>query len=117
MPVVLKIDKETPLPGGEKMLRGTFTMDSSYAANGEVMNLANYLDSTGYPTVIVECASGYTLMHNKGTAAAGTILAYQNVLNTDTVNGAAANSALYQVHTAKDLSAVNAGFIAIGKAF
>lgn len=114
---VTKIDRETPLPGGEKMIRGTFTLDSSYTGTGEVLNLANYLNSGCYPTVIVECAAGYTLAHNKGTASAGTIIAYQNVFNTLTVNGVAMNAALYQVHAGADLTGINAGFVAIGTAY
>jgi hypothetical protein len=114
---VTYISKQTVLPGGEKLVRGIATLSSSYAASGDALNLSNYLDDDASPTVITCTADGYATEHSQGTAAAGTVVAYFNVLNTDTVNGVAQNTALYEVQTAADLSAVNVVFTAIGKAY
>ena len=111
---VTYVTKKTVLPGGELMIRGLATMSSSYAAGGDALNLSNYLTSTTAPTVVPCSADGYVVEHNQGTAAAGKLMAYFNVLNSDTMNGVAQNTALYQVQTGKSLAAVNVVFVAIG---
>ena len=108
------VTKKTVLPGGELMLRGIATMSSSYAAGGDALKLSNYLTSTTSPTVVPCSADGYVVEHDQGTAAAGKLIAYFNVLNSTTTNGSAQNAALYQVQTGKDLDAVNVVFVAIG---
>lgn len=114
---VIYVSKTTVLPGGEKLVRGKANPTSSYAAGGEGLNLSNFLLSTGSPTVVCSGADGYVCEHDQGTATAGKLVMYQNLLNTDTVNGVAANTALYQCHTGLDVSGVNVVFCAIGKAY
>lgn len=117
MTVVHYVSSETPLPGGEKLIRGKLNLASSYTANGDPLNLSNFFLSTGSPTVVCAGADGYIVEHNQGTAAGGTLVCYQNVMNTTTVNTAAANSALYEVHSAANLATVNVVFFAVGKAY
>lgn len=112
---VLYITSETPLPGGEKMVRGLATPSSSYAASGEGLNLANYFSSSSSPTVMVENPAGRPARHDQGTASAGKVLFYQMILNTTTVNSTAANVALYECHTALNLSGANIAFLAVGQ--
>jgi hypothetical protein len=90
-------------------------MSSSYAANGDAFNVQNNFLSTSSPTVTVAMSDGYPLEHNEGTAAAGTVMAYQTHLNSG--NGSNQNAKMIQVTTGTDLSAVNAAFIAIGQAY
>jgi hypothetical protein len=111
------VSKQTVLPGGEKLVRGLATLASSYATGGDVLNLANYFDEDGSPTVVTCSADGYVTEHNQGTAAKGTIICYYNIMNADTTNGVSQNTALYQVDPATDLDAVNVIFTAVGKAY
>lgn len=113
---VTRIDGSSLLGTGEKMIRGTFLMSSTYATGGDTLDLSNHLKASGYPTVTCDGGAGYVAQHNKGTAAAGKVLLYQNVLNTNTMNGVDLNTPLYQVHSGADLSAINVGFYAIGPA-
>lgn len=110
MAVVHKIQSETPLPGGEKMIRGTMTI-AAYnmdTGSGVPCNLANFLHTSGYPTVVIT-SEKYNLQHDKGTAAAGRVVAYEKMYN-NTAN------AFSQVTNNVTLS-VNASFIAIGPAY
>lgn len=109
------IDYDSGVSTGGRVIAGTFTMGNGYHASGDIINLLNYYNSTSYPTVVVSSASGYILSHDRGTATGGKIKAYQMILNTTTVNGTAANVALYEVHTLANLATVNASFIAFGE--
>lgn len=117
MAVVHYVSSETPLPGGEKLIRGKLNLASSYTAGGDPLNLSNFFLSTGSPTVVCSSADGYLIEHNQGTAAGGTLVAYQNVNNATTINGTVINSALYQVHSAANLATVNVSFFAFGPAY
>ncbi len=108
---IVKVDAECPLPNGEKMIRGTFKMASSYAIGGDALNLSNYLKTGGYPTVLVDSANGFTLRHNSGTAAAGVIKAQASGVNVGNV------TSMVEPLATTDLSSINTSFIAIGPAY
>ncbi len=108
---ITKIDAECALPNGEKMIRGTFKMSSSYAISGDALNLSNYLKSGGYPTVIVDSANGFTLKHNSGTAAAGLIKAQASGVNIGNV------TSMVEALATTEISTINTSFIAIGSPF
>jgi hypothetical protein len=115
MAVVHYVSKITPLPGGGRLIRGLLNFCSNYTAAGDPLNLANYFKSASSPTVVCSTADGFAIEHNQGTAAAGTLVAYQNSLTAATINGVAANAALVQVHSNADLSATNVVFFATGQ--
>jgi hypothetical protein len=89
---------------GSTMVMGTFTMSSSYATNGDTLNLSNVLKSAGSPMVLINPTNTVTMRHNAGTASAGKVLAY-----VQDINGAEG-----EVANATDLSSINVTFIAIG---
>jgi hypothetical protein len=105
---VHSVSKETQLPNGEKLIRGTFIMSDSYATGGDGLNLANYLKTAGSPTVVVSSANGYCFQHDTGTASAGKIKAYYSGVNGLNV---------LEVLSARNLVTVNVPFFAIGPAF
>jgi hypothetical protein len=112
MAVVHYVSKVTPLPGGGRLIRGILNFCSNYTASGDPVNLSNYFKSTSSPTVVCSSADGYAIEHNQGTAASGTLLAYQNVWGA---NVAMVNQALVQVHSNADLSSTNIVFFATGQ--
>lgn len=100
----------TPLGGGYRMVAGYATLSNVYLTGGETMDLSTYLLTSGYPVVQLTGDDGYHVEHNRGTAAAGKILAYTENCNHTT------NAALIQLANASDASAVICSFIAIGAA-
>ena len=98
----------TPLPTGDVMITGVATLSSSYATNGDTLDLSSYIKSTATSAdfnCIVSCASvGNTLAHNMGTAAAGKIIAFQI--------GSAS-----QMASSSDCSTYIASIIAVGPAY
>lgn len=113
--LTIKVDTETPLPGGEKMIRGSLLHANNYYTSGNELNLANYLDSSGYPTVVIAPADGYVFEHSQGTAEAGLVQAFYTVVNAK--NGADDKYAMGEVDANTDLSSVNMVFYAVGKAY
>jgi|19_taG_2_1085344.scaffolds.fasta_scaffold00455_9 hypothetical protein len=111
MALTVAVITEALLPGGAKILRGTFTLDSNYVTGGETMDLSDYLKSSVVPTVICGNDGGYVLEHDQGTAAAGKVIAYYNDVNAST------NAALVAVAQNADLSAINSTFVAVGQAY
>lgn len=104
----------TPNMSGYKECAG-FANIGTYLTDGVQMNLQNYLDDAGYPVVICSNPGGYVLEHNKGTAAAGKVLAYYSYLNGK--NGIDQNATLFQVTNGTNLAATQFSFIAKGKAY
>lgn len=100
----------TPLGGGYRMVTGFATLSNVYLTGGETMDLSDYLLTGGFPVVLTGGDDGYQVIHNRGTAAAGKLVAYYGN------NNAAADGAFAQVANAADLSAVIVGFTAIGAA-
>jgi hypothetical protein len=98
----------TPLPGGQGLLSGFATLSNVYLTGGEVLDLSSYFSSTSYPVVTLNGDDGYTVKHDRGTAAAGKIMAYKP-------DAATSNSVMTQVANAADLSAVICPFTAMGK--
>ena len=104
--------KETPLPGGEKMVRGKINLSSSYAAAGDACNLSNYFQ--GSPQVVVQAMDQNSsnvavgVSHNGGTAAAGLVRVYV---------GGTAEDEFLEANAALDFSGVNVPFVAIGQAY
>ena len=115
MAVVLNTLYTSPLPGGFRLVWGTANV-GTYAAKGASFNLANYLTNTYAVTVVPAASNGYVLCHNGGTAYTGGIACYHTLLNTDTVNGVAANLALFECQTGLALATVCFRFYAIGSA-
>jgi hypothetical protein len=114
MSVVIDVDFQTPQGGGTKMIAGTGNI-GVYLTGGAPMNLSNYLLSTGSPIVTATPTDGYILKHDFGTAAAGKLKVYQQVLNAK--NGIDQNIPMIEVTNATDLSAVKFGFIAMGQPY
>jgi hypothetical protein len=104
MAVVIAVDKQTKLPGGETMIRGTLSF-STYTAGGEALNLSNYLKSTGYPTVVVE-GGEYGFRHDKEAAANGSVLVFEKDYTND-------SNVFKQVANGATITQ-NVGFFAIG---
>ena len=75
MATTVSVTSVCELPNGERMIRGTGTLDASYAAGGEVIDLSTWF--TGSPTVLVGGDDGYEVQHDRGTAAAGKLVAYE----------------------------------------
>ncbi len=117
MPCVIVVRTDQLGPGGLREITGCATMNAGYVSGGDNFDLSNYFKLSTVPTVVAVAASGYLLEHNQGTAASGRIKAYQNVRNTNTMNGIDGNAALYECHTGLDLSSVNFVFIAKGQAY
>ena len=117
MPCVISIRNTSLLPGGIKQVSGCATMNAGYVSGGDNLDLSNYLKASKVPLVAITSESGYVLEHDQGNAASGRVKAFQNIFNTAIWNGVAANVPLYEVHTGKDMSAVNFSFIAKGQAY
>lgn len=113
MAVTVSVIDSSLVSAGQRQIRGSLTMDSSYATGGEVMDVSTYF--AGSPTVVIGGADGYMLEHNQGTAAAGKVLARYSSVNSK--NGANETLALVQVADGTDLSAVNTTFLAMGQSF
>jgi hypothetical protein len=110
--IVHTVTKQTPLPGGGKLIRGTLAMSDSYDAGGSALNLANYFLSTSSPTVMIgNLNAGYAAIHNGGTAASGVVQLY--------VTGSAGTLPLAEANASLDLSALAPplAFIAVGQAY
>lgn len=106
MAITLSSVNVSPLGSGLVVVCGLATFDSSYAGSGgEVMDLSAYFD--GSPIVIANGDDGYVVQHNRGTAAAGKLIAYLQ----DTDGGP-----LIEVTATTDLSAVICPFVAFGTA-
>ncbi len=103
MAMTVTVTATCDLPNGDRLVRGTATFDSSYATGGEVMDLSTQL--SGSPTVLLSGDDGYVPQHDRGTAAAGQVLAYEAGVDA---------AALDEVAATTDLSAVICPFVAIG---
>lgn len=91
--------------GGMRMAVGTITMPEVYETNGATADLSDYFD--GSPIVLLGAGDdGVILQHNRGTAAAGLVLAYYS--------NSSANAALPEAANAENLSAVIVNFAAFG---
>jgi len=117
MALIVRVIDGSPMPGGQRMIRGSILLDSSYPTGGEYMNIANgallgmdALKASGSPTVVVGAAPGYVLVHDQGTAANGKVKAYY-------ATNAIINAALGEVVNGTSLSTINAAFYAIGPAY
>jgi|2_EtaG_2_1085320.scaffolds.fasta_scaffold101651_1 hypothetical protein len=116
MALTIKVIDTTLESGGQKMIRGSILLDSSYPTGGETMDVSNWLKSGGSPTILLDGGSGaYVLRHNQGTSAAGKVQAFYVTQNA--INGAVENTVLVEVASTADLSAVNASFVAVGPAY
>lgn len=108
---VYQRDSVSVLPNGDRIVRGTATLSTSYAGGGDLLNLANDFKGTGNPTVLVTSSNGYAIEHNKGTANAGKLKVMVSAVNA----AAPANTPLlYEVNASTDLSALNVGLIIMG---
>jgi hypothetical protein len=85
--LTFQVAAETPLPGGEKMIRGSLLHANNYYTSGSACNLSNYFKAGGTVSVSIAASDGYIFKHDQGNASNGLVLAYQNVFNTTTVNG------------------------------
>ena len=111
MAVTISSVVETPLPGGQKMIHGLVTFDSSYPTGGETFDLSSYFLSTATSatfTVVPGGDDGYVCQHDRGTVSAGKLLLYE---------AGADAAALDEVGNASDMSSVICPFIAIGPAY
>ena len=108
MAITISVTQSTNLPGGFRLISGTVTFDDSYPTGGETMDLSSYLLSTSSPTVIINGDDGYVIQHDRGTAAAGKLIAYGT--------GSANKAALTQQDATTNLSTVICPFTAIGQA-
>lgn len=97
------------LPGGQGCLSGIATLSNVYLTGGETLDLSSYFSSASYPNVVASGDDGYQVIHNRGTAAAGKLVAYYGN------NNHADDGPFAQVANAADLSAVVLPFIAMGK--
>ena len=69
MALTIKVIDTTLESGGQKMIRGSILLDSSYPTGGETMDVSNWLKSGGSPTILLDGGSGaYVLRHNQGTS-------------------------------------------------
>lgn len=108
---VTKIDKESALPGGEKIIRGTLKLSANYYTGGDGLNLANYFTNAIVPTVVVSATNGWCLEHDQGTAYAGKVIAKASTGNV------VATPIMFQCAANTDMSTVNAMFFAIGQPY
>jgi len=99
------------MQGGYRVVHGTATLSGTYITGGDTIDLSSYFKSASSPTVIPSSDDGYLIRHDRGTAAAGTLMAY--VVNIN----ASGNVALIEVANASNLSAVVVPFIAVGQAY
>lgn len=93
---------------GEVYVHGTVTFDNLYVTGGETLDLSSYILSTDSPTVLLNGDDGYVARHDRGTAAAGTVLLYYDIASST-------NAASAQVAVNTDVSAVICPFVAIGQ--
>lgn len=98
----ITVDKVIPLPGGERMIRGSADGYASYTTGGDDFDLSAYFDSASYPFVQASNADGYMLSHDGGTAADGVLKALDGYGS--------------EVASATDLSDCSINFFAIGDA-
>ncbi len=105
MAVTITVQHSCELPNGARQIDGTVTFDSSYPAGGEVFDISAYL--SGSPNVRCSGDDGYEIQHDRGTAAAGKLLAYEAGADT---------APLDEVTATTDLSAVICYFQAVGTA-
>jgi len=117
--VTVKVDVQTPLGSGLKMIAGEINGSTSYATGGDYMNLASYFSASD--TVYVTLAGGgnvastefYVPSHDKGTANSGKVRWLGGV-----GGGGAATDPMCEANNAKNLSTITGvGFTAIGKQF
>ncbi len=107
--------KTIPCGDGTRQIVGKVNPSASYTTGGDPMNLSNYFTTQTTMVCMIEPVGGYTFDHNGGVGTGG-FKVYQQIFNTSTVNGDAANSPLYQVHSAANLASLNASFVAWGSA-
>jgi len=94
----------TELPSGARQVAFTVTFDSSYPTGGEVFDVSTWF--SGSPHVNPGGGDdGYVIQHDRGTAAAGVLLAYE---------AGADGAALDEVANTTDLSAVICHVVVIG---
>lgn len=89
---------EIPLPGGNRLLWGTLTMSSSYAANGDTIDMPGEVSLGDGSLQLSSSAGGYVLEYDGANAK---VKAYW-----DRIQNAAA-AALIEVTAATNLSAVS----------
>ena len=107
MASTVSVTSRSRLPGGQILVYGTATLSNVYVtATGEVMDLSAHF--AGSPTVLIGNDDGAQCNHNRGTAAAGAIIAWWSN------GGAAGLAAAVGVTNATDLSGVVCPFIAVG---
>jgi hypothetical protein len=108
MACVIKVDAECALPNGEKLVRGTLKMSTSYPAGGDPINLANYFTNARVPTVVVASCNGYCLQWVGSDAYTGNIKASMGGING--IN-------CFEAIATTSLNCINTGFYAIGPAY
>ena len=95
-----------PLTGGARLCSFTVTFDNSYPTGGETFDISGYFQ--GSPDVQVTGDDGYVIEHDRGTAAAGKLVARYGDYD------ATADGALIDVANTTDLSAVIVKVLVIG---
>ena len=88
---------------GARVASFTVTFDNVYPTGGEILDISSWFQ--GSPDVYVAGDDGVVVQHNRGTSAAGLLLAYE---------AGADGAALDQVANACDLSAVITKVLVIG---
>lgn len=115
-PLNFTVLSQNILPGGRVMLECVGYFPSNYQTGGCPANLANYILSSDYPSVIVGMgdggADGAVFSCARNTATNIKIKGY--VAPAYTTNASFANYKLAECAATADYSACNVSFIAIG---
>ena len=91
---------------GTRITSGTLTFDDSYPTGGEAITAANVGMNRAIDRIILESEDGYVFKYDKSNKK---VLAYY------ADNDAGSDGALIQVANTTELSAVVAGYIAVGQ--
>jgi len=103
MALTISITSVDDKNNGDVEISGTVTFDSSYPTGGEVFDISDYISAIKSANFSGD--DGYVIQHNRGTPAAGVLLAYE---------AGADAAALDEVADTTDLSSLISYFAVIG---